>query len=105
MEWHSIHVAEQVCSGYRTKTAPTDSCGTLSCLQVERNGKQRQIAAFSQNCHIEAEKIDLETISQTAIIELAADTRKMVFRYSELCGKASDAEDAVRSAIPTGFPF
>jgi hypothetical protein len=43
----------------------------------------------------------LET--QTAIVELAADTRRMASRYSELCGKASDALDAVRSAIPTGF--
>jgi hypothetical protein len=40
-----------------------------------------------------------------AIVELAADTRKMVFRYSRLCGKASDAVGAVRSAIPTGFEF
>ena len=39
------------------------------------------------------------------IIELAADTRKMAFRYSEICGKASDALDVVRSAIPTGFTF
>jgi len=29
----------------------------------------------------------------------------MLFRYSELCGMASDAVDAVRSAIPTGFNF
>ena len=40
-----------------------------------------------------------------AIVELAADTRKMAFRYCELCGKASDAADAERSAILTGFTF
>jgi len=27
--------------------------------------------------------------------EVAADTRKMLFRYSRLCGTASDAVDAV----------
>jgi len=36
---------------------------------------------------------------------VAADTRKMSFRYSQLCGTASDAVDAVRSAIPKGFKF
>ncbi len=66
-EWNGIQfmLQSKYGSGYRTKTAPTDSCGILSCLQVERNGKQRQIAVFSQNCNFEAEKIDLETISQT----------------------------------------
>ena len=34
-----------------------------------------------------------------------ADTRKMSFRYSQLCGTASDAVDAVGSAIPKGFKF
>jgi hypothetical protein len=29
----------------------------------------------------------------------------MLFRYSGLCGMASDAVDAARSAIPTGFKF
>jgi len=29
----------------------------------------------------------------------------MLFRYSGLCGIASDAVDAVRSAIPEGFKF
>jgi hypothetical protein len=32
-----------------------------------------------------------------------ADTRKMVFRYSHLCGTASDAVDAVKLGIPCGF--
>ena len=36
---------------------------------------------------------------------VAADTRKMSFRYSQLCGTASDAVDAVGSAIPKGFKF
>jgi hypothetical protein len=36
---------------------------------------------------------------------VAAYTRKMSFRYSELCGTASDAVDAVRSAIPQGVKF
>ena len=35
-----------------------------------------------------------------AIVEVAADTRKMSFRCSRLCGAASDAVDAVSSAIP-----
>jgi hypothetical protein len=39
------------------------------------------------------------------MVELAAGTRKTPLRYSQLCGKASDAVDAVRSAIPTGFTF
>ena len=39
------------------------------------------------------------------IVKRAADTKKMSFRYSRLCGKISDAVDAVRSAIPTGFTF
>jgi len=29
----------------------------------------------------------------------------MPFRYSRLCGTASDAVDAARSAIPKGFKF
>jgi hypothetical protein len=36
---------------------------------------------------------------------VAAYTRKMKSRYSQLCGTASDAEDAVRSAILKGFKF
>jgi hypothetical protein len=40
-----------------------------------------------------------------AIVEVAADTRKMSFRYSQLCWMASDAVDAVISAIPQGFKF
>jgi len=36
---------------------------------------------------------------------VAAYTRKMTFRYSQLCGTVSDAVDAVRSAIPEGFKF
>jgi hypothetical protein len=34
------------------------------------------------------------------IVEVAADTRKFLFRYSPICGKASDAVDAVRSTSP-----
>jgi hypothetical protein len=30
---------------------------------------------------------------------------RLSFRYSQLCGPASDAVDAVRSAIPKGFKF
>jgi len=37
-----------------------------------------------------------------AIVELAAYTRQMSFRYSRLCGKASNDGDAVRSATPPG---
>ncbi len=37
------------------------------------------------------------------IVEVAADTRKMFFRYSRLCGKAYDALDAVRSEIMLGW--
>ena len=40
-----------------------------------------------------------------AIVEVAAATRKMTFRYSGLCGTASDDVDGVRSAIPKGFIF
>ena len=40
-----------------------------------------------------------------AIAEVAIATRQMLFRYSKLCGMASDAVDAVRSAIPKGFKF
>jgi len=36
---------------------------------------------------------------------VAADTRKMLFRYSCLCGTASDAVDAVKLEIPKGFKF
>ena len=36
---------------------------------------------------------------------VAADTRKMSFRYSQLCRTASDTVDVVRSAIPKGFKF
>jgi len=32
-----------------------------------------------------------------------ADTRKMLFRYSRLCGTASDAVDTVKLEIPKGF--
>ena len=38
-----------------------------------------------------------------AIVEVAACTRKMLFRYSGLCGMVSDTVDAVRSTIPKGF--
>jgi len=34
------------------------------------------------------------------IVEVAADTRKMSFRYSGLCGMSSDTVAAVRSTIP-----
>ncbi|BBO82751.1 hypothetical protein DSCO28_33170 [Desulfosarcina ovata subsp. sediminis] len=37
-----------------------------------------------------------------AIVELAAYTKQMSFRYSRLCGKASNAVDVVRSATPPG---
>ena len=36
---------------------------------------------------------------------VAVATRKMIFRYSFLCGMSSDEVDAVRSAIPCGFKF
>jgi hypothetical protein len=39
------------------------------------------------------------------IFKFAADTRKISFRYSRLCGKASDAVDAVKMEIPQGFKF
>jgi hypothetical protein len=39
------------------------------------------------------------------MVEVTAGTRKMLFRYSCLCGIESDAVDAVRSAIPEGFKF
>ena len=35
----------------------------------------------------------------------AADTRKMSFRYSLLCGTAFDAVGAVKLEIPKGFIF
>jgi len=35
-----------------------------------------------------------------AIFNFAADIRKMLFRYSRLCGTASDAVDAVKLRIP-----
>ena len=38
-------------------------------------------------------------LDRGAIDEVAAGTRKMLFRYSGLCGTVSDAVDAVRSAI------
>jgi len=38
-----------------------------------------------------------------AIFKFAADTRKMLFRYSGLCGTASDAADAVKLEIPQGL--
>jgi hypothetical protein len=34
------------------------------------------------------------------IFKFATDTRKMSFRYSRLCGTASDAVDAVKLEIP-----
>ncbi len=39
------------------------------------------------------------------IFKFATDTRKMSFRYSRLCGTASDAVDAVKLEIPQGFKF
>jgi len=41
----------------------------------------------------------------STIVELAAEPRKLAFRYSELCGMSADTGYAVRSAIPTGFNF
>ena len=38
-----------------------------------------------------------------AIFKFAADTRKMPFRLSVLCGAASDAVDAVKLEIPQGY--
>ncbi len=40
----------------------------------------------------------MKYLGQT-IVEVAVATRKMLFCYSELCGMASDAVGAVRSAI------
>ena len=48
---------------------------------------------------------DFATPFGCAIVELAVDTRKMGFRYSERCGTSSDAADAVRSSIPEGFKY
>jgi len=39
------------------------------------------------------------------IFKFAADTRKMQFRYSKLCGAASDAVGAVELEIPQGYKF
>jgi len=38
-----------------------------------------------------------------AIFKFAADTGKMLLRYSCLCGTTSDAVDAVKLEIPKGF--
>ena len=40
-----------------------------------------------------------------AIVELAADSRQVSSRYSELCAAIPNAEDGVRSANPNGFTF
>jgi hypothetical protein len=40
-----------------------------------------------------------------AIVELAADSRQPLRRYSGLCAVTASVEDAVRSAIPEGFAF
>jgi len=40
-----------------------------------------------------------------AIFKFVADTRKMSFRYSFLCGMASDTADAMKLRIPSGFKF
>ena len=48
---------------------------------------------------------DFKTILNLAIFKFAADTRKVLFRYSILCGTASDAIDAVKLEIPKGFKF
>jgi hypothetical protein len=40
-----------------------------------------------------------------AIFKFAIDIRKMSFRYSFLCGMASDTIDAVKLEIPQGFKF
>jgi len=40
-----------------------------------------------------------------AIFKFVADTRKMSFRYSFLCGMASDTIDTVKLEIPQGFKF
>ena len=46
---------------------------------------------------------DCRGLSASGVV--VADTMKMSFCYSQLCGTASDAVDAVRSAIPKGFKF
>ena len=44
---------------------------------------------------------DFQGLSASGVV--AVDTRKMLFRYSRLCGTASDAVDAVKLEIPKGF--
>jgi len=53
------------------------------------------------------EEIDFVQIrkTQTAIVELAADSRQMSSRYGGPCAAISNAEDVVRSANPMGFTF
>ena len=40
-----------------------------------------------------------------AIFKFVADTRKMSFRYSFLCGMASDTVDVMKLRIPSSFKF
>ena len=40
-----------------------------------------------------------------AIFKFASDIRKMSFRYSFLCGMASDTIDTAKLEIPQGFKF
>ena len=60
--------------------------------------EQRELAAAegigTENKHI-----------NWVIFKFTADTRKMSFRYSVLCGMAYDAVGAVKLGIPEGFNF
>jgi hypothetical protein len=48
---YGIPAGWNVWFGYPTKIGLMITAGYLLCLQVERNGRKRHIATFSQNCH------------------------------------------------------
>jgi hypothetical protein len=77
---------------------------------IRIHGEKDKVIKCSCDCHVTnagAPYCDhsFQGMRRRAIVELAAGRRKMPFRYSRLCGKASDAENAVRSAIPTVSNF
>ena len=68
-----------------------------SCLKLN------QISYQMAESHVIPKLSDCRGLPASGCV--AADTRKMLFRYSQLCGTASDTVDAVISAIPKGFKF
>ena len=81
----------------------TDCFGDRNSLSFALEATRSPLMKTSYN-FIFIKKLTSFVKPKLTIVEVAVATRKKPFRYSEpVCGMASDAVDAIRSASPTGF--